>query len=101
MGWAIAAGQLAGCLGMLAGAIQSADSQVEIRQEVVDVGQLETVTAAVGDAQGFLGEMARLLDVSCFALPACPGEEDVRLNLRELDPEGSSESFGEVNIGFG
>ena len=55
---AVAVGVVLGFLGLVAGFGGLAGVEGEARQEVVDVGLVEPVLAAVGDGEGLLGGLA-------------------------------------------
>ena len=98
---AVALGAFLGGLGVGAGGGEVAGVEVEPGQQVVDVGLLKTVLAAVGDAQGFLGVMAGGVRLAFGAVPTGPGEQNVGLELDQVDVAAAGEGFGEVLFGFG
>ena len=72
----------------------------ELGQEVVDVGLLQAVLAAVGDVEGLLGELGRLGGIVFEPMPAGQGEQDVGLELDELDAVATRQGFAEVALGL-
>ncbi len=91
---AVALGPLSGDLGMPAGAGPVAVVEGELGEQVVDVGLVEAVLAAVGDGEGLFGEGA-------VAVQPGQREQDGGLDLDQVDAAAAGEGFVEVVLGHG
>jgi hypothetical protein len=91
---AVAVGVVLGFLGVAAGFGGLAGVEGEARQEVVDVGLVEAVLAAVRDGEGFLGGLAVLVQ-------ARQGQQDGGFEIDQVDAAAAGEGFVEVGLGGG
>ena len=91
---AVTVGAVLGFLGVLAGFGGLAGVQGQAGQEVVDVGLVEAVLAAVGDGEGSLSGLAVLVQ-------ARPDQQDGGFELDQIDAAAAGEGFVEVGLGGG
>ena len=96
---AVAVGVVLGFLGLVAGFGGLAGFEGQAGQEVVDLGLVEAVLAAVGDSQGVFSETPGLGAVATPVMPARPGQQDGGFELDQVDAAAADESFVEVGLG--